>query len=237
MEWHAAIEVCLASKVATCALLTLPGRRRYESSDSDSSSDTDSSSPRPIRSRKHYMRDLPVARVEPNHNHRPNRSRSVGATRSRSQGPPSHPRRYDSENDSSSSDNTRGKKVHPKPPPKQILYTGLACVATIAAANNIYQSTKAHYTRQKELEEGEISREEAEKMKARARKMDLISLGVAAVGAYNVRNGWKRAEGHVSILPERLLHTSNPISSLRTCVRSKTRISAPQSKFRLRNTA
>ena len=31
-----------------------------------------------------------------------------------------------------------------------------------------------------------------------ARKKDLINLGIAAVGAYNVRNGWRRAEGHVS---------------------------------------
>lgn len=40
-------------------------------------------------------------------------------------------------------------------------------------------------------------------MKAQARKMDLISLGVAAVGAYNVRNGWRRAEGHWKAHKER----------------------------------
>ena len=86
--------------------------------------------------------------------------------------------------------------MQPKPPPKQILYTGLACIATIAAANGVYQSAKAHHVRQRELEEGEISSAEAQRLKAEHRKMDLIGLGLAAVGAYNVRNGWRRAEGH-----------------------------------------
>lgn len=151
----------------------------------------------------------------------------MGAPRSRSQDPPGPPRRYDSDSDSSSSDDD-GKKAQPKPAPKQILYTGLACVATIAAANNIYQSAKAHHTRQKELEEGEISSAEAQKLKKQARKMDLISLGVAAVGAYNVRNGWKRAEGHVSNLSELNFSLSYPFSGLRSCLRSKRRASAPQ---------
>ncbi len=137
----------------------------------------------------------------------------MGPPRSRSQGPPrppGPPRRYHSDGDDSSSDDDGGKKAQPKPPPKQILYTGLACVATLAAANNIYQSAKAHHVRKKELEEGEITPAEAQKLKTQARKMDLISLGVAAVGAYNVRNGWKRAEGHVSTLSEFLLHLSYP---------------------------
>lgn len=173
------------------------GRHRRNSSESDSEfdSDTDGSSPHRIRSRRHYDKDLPVARTGPILVNPPDRSRSMGLPRSRSHGPPGPPRRYDSDSDPSSDDGG-GKKAQPKPPPKQLLYTGLACVATIAAANNIYQSAKAHHTRQKELEEGEISSAEAQKQKMQARKMDLISLGVAAVGAYNVRNGWKRAEGH-----------------------------------------
>ena len=197
---------------AVHALLTPPGRRRRDfPPDSDSESDTDGSSPRRIRRANRYSKDLPVAHASPINAKSTKRSRSVGAPRSHSQGPPGPPRRYndsDSDSDSSSSDDSGGKKAHPKPPPKQILYTGLACVATLAAANNIYQSAKAHHTRQRELEEGEITSAEAQKLKMQARKMDLISLGVAAVGAYNVRNGWKRAEGHVSILPNSILHLS-----------------------------
>lgn len=214
-------------RAAAYALLTPAGRRSRDSSysSSDSDSDTDGSSPRRIRSRKHYNKDLPVARTGPNNANSPNHSRSIGAPRSRSRGPS---RRYDSDSDSSSSDDNGGKKSQPKPPPKKILYTGLACVATIAAANNIYQSAKAHHTRQKELEEGEITSAEAQKKKMQARKMDLISLGVAAVGAYNVRNGWRRAEGHVSTLSELFLPPSYPNSSLKSCLRSKRRVSAPQ---------
>ena len=147
----------------------------------------------------------------------------MGAPRPRSQGPPGPPRHYDSDSDSSSDEDSR-KKSLPKPAPKQLLYTGLACVATIAAANNIYQSAKAHHTRQKELDEGEISSAEAQKLKMQARKMDLISLGVAAVGAYNVRNGWRRAEGHVSTLSILVLHLSQPLSSLRKYL-SRNRVS------------
>ena len=202
------------ASTATYAPLTPPDRHRDDSSDSDSDYDTDGSSPSRIRSRKHYNKD--------------NRSRSMGPPRSRSQGPPGPPRRYHSDgDDSSSSDDDSGKKAQPKPPPKQILYTGLACVATLAAANNIYQSAKAHHVRKKELEEGEITPVEAQKLKMQARKMDLISLGVAAVGAYNVKNGWKRAEGHVSTLSELLLHLSYLFSSMETCPRSKNNDTAP----------
>ncbi len=202
------------ASTATYAPLTPPDRHRNELSDSDSDYDTDGSSPSRVRSRKHYNKDLPVAPTGPL-----NRSRSMGPPRSRSQGPPrppGPPRRYHSDGDSSSSDDSSseddgGKKAQPKPPPKQILYTGLACVATLAAANNIYQSAKAHHVRKKELEEGEITPAEVQKLKMQAKKMDLISLGVAAVGAYNVRNGWKRAEGHVSSHSELLLHLSYPL--------------------------
>lgn len=210
------MKVFLHFAILTNAVLTRPGRRRGDSSgsESDSDSDTDGSSPRRIRSRKHYNNDLPVARAGPVYTRPRHRSRSMGAPRPRSQGPPGPSRHYDSDSDSSSDDDSR-KKSLPKPAPKQLLYTGLACVATIAAANNIYQSAKAHHTRQKELDEGEISSAEAQKLKMQARKMDLISLGVAAVGAYNVRNGWRRAEGHVSTLSILVLHLSQPFSSLR----------------------
>lgn len=219
--WCSPAKVCLNFTVATYVPLTPPDRHRDESSDSDSGSDTDGSSPRRVRSRRQYNKDLPVAPRGRMYAEPPHRSRSMGAPRSRSQGPPGPPRRYDSDEYLSSSDDDGGKKAQPKPPPKQILYTGLACVATIAALNNVYQSAKAHHTRQRELEEGEISSAEAQKQKMQARKADLISLGVAAVGAYNVRNGWRRAEGHVSTLSMPYSHLSYPFSSLKICLRNK----------------
>ncbi|KAL9136442.1 MAG: hypothetical protein Q9175_002354 [Cornicularia normoerica] len=202
-------------------VLANKGRRRHDSSrsdsDSDSDSETDGLSPRRIRNRKHYNKDLPVARNGPTYANPPHRSRSMGAPRPRPQGPPSPPRRYDGDSDVSSDDN-RGKKTPSKPLPKQILYTGLACVATVAAANNIYQSAKAHRTRQKELEDGEISSAEAQKLKTQARKMDLISLGVAAVGAYNVRNGWRRAEGHTFLRSKKCVSTPHTYLQTRESV-------------------
>ena len=210
--WCSPAKVCLDFTVAIYVPLTPPDRHRneYSDSDSDSGSDTDGSSPRRVRSRRQHNKVLPVVPTgrmyaEPLH-----RSRSMEAPRSRSQGPPGPPRHYDSDGDSSSSDDDDGREAKPKPPPKQILYTGLACVATVAALNNVYQSAKAHHTRQRELDEGKISNAEAQKLKMQARKADLISLGVAAVGAYNVRNGWRRAEGHVSHLLN--FHTLSRVS-------------------------
>lgn len=189
--------------MATYVPLTPPDRHRDEYDDSDSDYDTDGSSPRRVRSRRQYHKDVPVAPRPPIYAAPLYRSSSARAPVSRSQGPPGPSRRYASDGNSSSSDDDDdgNKKAQPKPPPKHLLYTGLACVATVAALNNVYQSAKAHHTRQRELEEGEISNAEALKLKRQARKADLISLGVAAVGAYNVRNGWRRAEGHVSLRP------------------------------------
>ena len=78
---------------------------------------------------------------------------------------------------------------------KKLLYTGLACVATIAAGNNIYQNTKAHHLRKKEVNEGEMCLSEEKRLRQKALLMDILSVGVVAVGINNVRMGWKRVEG------------------------------------------
>lgn len=98
----------------------------------------------------------------------------------------------------SSSEEGKRPNANPQLPlkPKKLLYTGLACVATLAAGNNIYQSAKAHHSRRRQVEEGVMSVEEEKKLVSQGRMRDIISLGVAAVGAYNVRNGWRRAESH-----------------------------------------
>ncbi|KAL8733352.1 MAG: hypothetical protein Q9166_002176 [cf. Caloplaca sp. 2 TL-2023] len=75
---------------------------------------------------------------------------------------------------------------------KTLLYTGLATVTTIAAGNNLYQSTKAHQARKKQIREGKLSEYEAQELKREHRKRNLISLGLAAAAFYNTRNGWKR---------------------------------------------
>ncbi|KAL8647495.1 MAG: hypothetical protein Q9210_005523 [Variospora velana] len=123
--------------------------------------------------------------------HRRKRSRS----RKRSHGRNRH-RKYDDSSDSDtdsviSSDEERQRSKARK---QTLLAACLATVTSIAAGNNIYQSTKAHAARKKQLQDGKLSDYEAAELKRKGRKMDLISLGVAAVCLNNAKNGWKRME-------------------------------------------
>ena len=77
---------------------------------------------------------------------------------------------------------------------KKLLYVGLACVTTLAAGNNIYQTTKAHHARRRDVEQGEMSHAEAERLRKKAFMLDVLSVGVAAVGVNNARMGWKKVE-------------------------------------------
>lgn len=86
----------------------------------------------------------------------------------------------DSESDlgSSSEDEKKAKKMKGK----QILTSGLAAVATIHAAHNVYQSMEKRRSRQKAVREGRLSAEEAKKMKQKALLQDAASVGIAALG-------------------------------------------------------
>ena len=93
------------------------------------------------------------------------RSRSSAHRRSRSH-------RSDSEigSDFSSDDEQR---EYSKMRKKSLLVGCLASITTIAAANNIYQSTKAHEARRKQVLDGDISEAEAQKLKKKGQKLDL----------------------------------------------------------------
>jgi hypothetical protein len=65
---------------------------------------------------------------------------------------------------------------------KQILTTGLAAVATIHAAHNVYQSMEKRSARRKAVREGRLSPEEAKKLKTKALLQDAASVGIAALG-------------------------------------------------------
>ena len=75
---------------------------------------------------------------------------------------------------------------------KQLLYTGLAGVTTVAAANNIYQSSKAHRARQQAVRDGVMCRAEARHARNKALALDLAAVGIAAIGVNNAVNGWKK---------------------------------------------
>ncbi|KAL3428000.1 hypothetical protein PVAG01_01509 [Phlyctema vagabunda] len=79
---------------------------------------------------------------------------------------------------SSSDDEKRIKKMKGK----QLLTAGLATVATIHAAHNIYQSMEKRDARHKAVQEGEMTPEEARKLKAKATLQDAASVGIAALG-------------------------------------------------------
>lgn len=79
---------------------------------------------------------------------------------------------------SSSGDEKSVKKMRGK----QLLTAGLATVATIHAANNVYQSYQKREARRKLVEMGEMSPEEAKKLKSKAALQEAASIGIAALG-------------------------------------------------------
>lgn len=79
---------------------------------------------------------------------------------------------------SSSGDEKRVKKMKGK----QFLTAGLATVATIHAAHNVYQSYEKRKVRRKAVESGQMSKEEAKKLKSKAVLQDAASIGIAALG-------------------------------------------------------
>ena len=79
---------------------------------------------------------------------------------------------------SSSGDEKRVKKMKGK----QFLTAGLATVATIHAAHNVYQSIEKREARKKAVQEGEMSKEEARRLKTKAQLQDAASIGIAALG-------------------------------------------------------
>ncbi|KAK3336520.1 hypothetical protein B0T19DRAFT_41502 [Cercophora scortea] len=78
----------------------------------------------------------------------------------------------------SDEDEKRAKKMRGK----QILTTGLAAVATIHAAHNVYQSVEKRKKRQKAVNDGTMSTEDAKKLRKRALWQDAASVGIAALG-------------------------------------------------------
>lgn len=86
---------------------------------------------------------------------------------------------------SSSGDEKRARKMKGK----QLITAGLATVATIHAAHNVYQSVEKRDARHKAVAEGEMTPEEAHRLKMKARLQDAASIGIAALGikgAYSV---------------------------------------------------
>lgn len=90
----------------------------------------------------------------------------------------------------------RGKK-------KSVISAGLATVATIHAAHNVYQSVEKREARRKAVKEGDITKEQARRMKNKNRMQDTASLGIAALGIKGAYSEWKEMKEHREEMHER----------------------------------
>ena len=98
-------------------------------------------------------------------------------------------------NESSSSDDdvssSEDKRTQTKMHRKELFTAGLASVATIHAANNVYKSVNARKKRNKLVKKGEMTEEEARKLKNKARLQDAAAVGIAALGIKGAVSEWK----------------------------------------------
>ena len=77
---------------------------------------------------------------------------------------------------------------------KKWLTGGLAAVATVHAAAKIYSSIEAHDKRVKQVVNGEMSPQEAQKKKMRARWQDAAAIGIAALGIKSAMSEWSEVQ-------------------------------------------
>lgn len=98
----------------------------------------------------------------------------------------------------SDEDEKRAKKMRGK----QLLTTGLATVATIHAAHNVYQSMEKRNARHKAVREGRLDPMEAKKLKSKAILQDAASVGIAAMGIKGAISEMKEAREQNHLVKE-----------------------------------
>lgn len=151
------------------------------------------------------------------YNHRPSRngapppyggggysdSRDVGQPRSGADGAmvhknangldlgPHHNGDPETDSDSDLGDSSDDERARKKARGTQLITAGLATVATIHAAHNVYQSMEKRDERHKAVEEGDISPEQARRERNKARLHDAASIGIAALGIKGAMSEWK----------------------------------------------
>ncbi|OTB03068.1 hypothetical protein M426DRAFT_74217 [Hypoxylon sp. CI-4A] len=97
-------------------------------------------------------------------------------------------------------DSDEDEKMTSKMRRKQLITTGLAAVATIHAANNVYGSMGQRDARHRAVKEGKLSPEEAKKLKTKALLQDAASVGIAAMGVKGALSELKEArEQHKAV--------------------------------------
>ncbi|KAJ4394438.1 hypothetical protein N0V93_003656 [Gnomoniopsis smithogilvyi] len=116
-----------------------------------------------------------------------------GRNRSRGTAPRSRASSRGSISSSDLGDSDEDEKRAKKMRGKQLLTTGLAAVATIHAAHNVYQSMEKRNARHKAVKAGKLSSEEAKKLKSKALLQDAASVGIAAMGIKGAISEMKEA--------------------------------------------
>ncbi|KAI1467438.1 uncharacterized protein F4812DRAFT_396565 [Daldinia caldariorum] len=127
--------------------------------------------------------------------------RSIGSGRPRSSSR-SRGGRSSSFSSSDLGDSDEDKKMTSKMRRKQLITTGLAAVATIHAAHNVYGSMGQRDARHRAVKEGKLSPEEARKLKTKALLQDAASVGIAALGVKGAISELKEAREQAKAVKE-----------------------------------
>ncbi|KAL9608098.1 MAG: hypothetical protein Q9167_007047 [Letrouitia subvulpina] len=93
---------------------------------------------------------------------------------------------------SSSEDDRRQKKMKGK----EYITGALAAVATIHAAHGIYASMEARDKRHEQVLKGDMTVEEARRLKNKARLQDTAAIGIAALGIKGAYSEWQEVQEH-----------------------------------------
>lgn len=102
--------------------------------------------------------------------------------------------RSDSVSSSDLGDSDDDEKKAKKMRGKQLITSGLATVATIHAAHNVYSSMEKRNARHKAVKEGRLDPLEAKKLKSKALLQDAASIGIAAMGIKGAISEMKEAK-------------------------------------------
>lgn len=148
-----------------------------------------------------YSDSRDVSTFQPQHGHLTSGSRSMSLPRGSVSGyeldyGPRHTGDPETDSDSDLGSSSEDEKQHKKSRKKALLTGGLATVATIHAAHNVWQSMEKREARRKLLREGEISPEKARAEKNKARLQDVASIGIAALGLKGAYGEWKEVQEH-----------------------------------------
>ncbi|RJE22787.1 hypothetical protein PHISCL_04890 [Aspergillus sclerotialis] len=168
--------------------------RRHRRSARDDYSDEDrdvSYSPPPrYRDSRRETRDVGRRTTQPLYT-----TTKSGAEGKEGRGRPSPtPEQNNSSNDSDLGDSSDEKGKRKKLRRDTMLATGLASVATIHAAHEVYTSVEKRRKRMQQLKEGKITPEEARKSRLKSNLGDAASVGIALLGIKSAVSEWKEVD-------------------------------------------